>query len=71
MIVTKDATQGGYAEHYGVGLALETTVGLADILQELLKQDYAAYCYRCNSLLSDIINDYNEFYRAVKQFVSA
>ena len=71
MIVTKDTTQGDYAEKYGVGLALETTEGLADKLQGFLKQDYAEYCKRCNSLLSDFINDYNEFYRAVKHFVSA
>ena len=71
MIVTKDTTQGDYAERYGLGLALETTEGLADKLKEFLKQDYAAYCERCNSLLSDFINDYNEFYGAVKQFVSA
>ena len=71
MIVTKDTTQGDYAERYGVGLALETTEGLAGKLKDFLKQDYAAYCERCNSLLSDFINDYNEFYGAVKQFVSA
>ena len=71
MIVTKDTTQGDYAERYGVGLALETTEGLADKLRDFLKLDYAAYCNRCNSLLSDFIHDYNEFYGAIKQFVSA
>lgn len=70
MIVTKDTTQGDYAERYGVGLALETTGGLADKLKEFLKQDYAAYCECCNSLLCDFINDYNEFYNAVKRFIS-
>lgn len=71
MIVTKNTTQGDYAERYGVGLALETTEALADKMQEFLKQDYAAYSERCDSLLSEFINDYNEFYGAVKQFVSA
>lgn len=71
MIVTKNTTQGDYAVRYGVGLALETAEGLADKLQEFLKQDYAAYCNRCNTLLCNFIHDYNEFYGAVKHFVSA
>ncbi len=70
MIVTKGTTQGDYAEHYGVGLALENTEGLAEKLKDFLKQDYKAYCKRCNSLLSDFINDYFDFYDAVKQFVN-
>lgn len=71
MIVTRNTTQGDYAEKYGVGLAIETTEGLADKLKAFLKQDYATYCERCNTLLSDFIHDYIDFYKAVKQFVSA
>ena len=71
MIVTKDTTQGDYAEKCNVGVAVETTEGLSDKLNDFLKQDYTAYCKRCNALLSDFIHDYDDFYGAVKQFVSA
>ncbi len=71
MIVTKDTTQGDYAEKYGVGLAVATTGGLANQLKGFLKQNYTSYCDRCNVLLSDFIHDYDDFYGAVKQFVSA
>jgi len=70
MIVTKNTTQGDYAEKYNVGVAVETTDGLPEKLKKFLLQDYAAYCKRCNALLSDFIHDYNEFYGAVKKFVS-
>lgn len=71
MLVTKNTTQGNYAERYKVGLALDTTEGLAVKMQEFLKQDYAAYSERCDFLLSVFINDYNDFWGVVKHFVSA
>lgn len=71
MIVTKNTTQGDYAQKYGVGLAVETTEGLADKLVDFLKQDYISYCKRCNNLLRDFICDYNEFYLAVRKFIEA
>lgn len=71
MIVTKDTTQGDYAEKYGVGVALENTDGIAEKLDAFLQQDFAVYSKRCNALLGEFIHDYEEFESVIKQFVSA
>ena len=71
MIVTKDTTQGDYAEKYGVGVALENTEGLAEKLDAFLQQDFVKYSQRCNTLLGEFIHDYEEFENVIKQFVSA
>lgn len=71
MIVTKGTTQGDYAEKYNVGVALETTDGIAEKLDAFLQQDFAEYSNRCNALLGEFIHDYEEFESVIKQFVSA
>lgn len=71
MIVTKGTTQGDYAEKYNVGVALKTTDEIAEKLDAFLQQDFAEYSKRCNALLGEFIQDYEEFESVIKQFVSA
>lgn len=71
MIVTKDTTQGDYAEKYGVGVALENTERLAEKLDAFIQQDFVEYSQRCNALLGEFIHDYEEFESVIKQFISA
>ena len=71
MIVTKNTTQGDYAEKYEVGIAIETADGLAEKLRTFLHLDFAEYSIRCNKLLREFIHDYDEFEDMIKQFVGA
>ena len=69
MIVTKDTTQGDYAEKYQLGVAVENCSQLDDNLKKFLCTDYEAYADRCNQLLSSFLNDQEAFEEAVKHFI--
>ena len=69
MLVTKDTCQGDYAEKYNVGLALENCDDLTDKLVAFLRNDYSAYCARCEELLAVFLDDHEQFVGAVKEFV--
>lgn len=70
MLVTKDTCQGDYAEKYKVGVAVKDCNCLTDNLTDFLKQDYSAYCKRCDDLLVAFLNDQDEFVEVVKNFVN-
>ena len=69
MIVTKNTTQGNYAEKYGVGIALENCRTIIEETELFLKKDYQSYARRCNELLSGFLKDQDEFEKAVKNFI--
>ncbi len=69
MLVTKNTTQGDYAEKYQVGVAVENCNNLTADLEMFLQNDYHLYAKRCDELLIEFLNDQNEFVEAVKQFV--
>lgn len=70
MIVTKNTIQGDYAEKYNVGIAINDCSNLTDDLNVFIKQDYKAYCKRCDDLLKEYLRDQKEFVEAVKKFVN-
>lgn len=70
MIVTKNTTQGDYAEKYGLGVALENCNNLYSELARFIQNvDYEAYSRRCDSLLKQFLDDQALFENAVKSFV--
>lgn len=69
MIVTKNTTQGDYAERCGVGIAVNDCSHLDDIVRSFLCGNYLAYVSRCNSLLDEFLKDQEIFETAVKKFV--
>lgn len=70
MIVTKDTCQGDYAEKYDVGVALTDCSKLTTALQNFIKQDYAEYAKRCDSLLLEFLKDQELFENVVENFVT-
>lgn len=68
MIVTKNTTQGDFAEQYNVGVALENCNDLDLTLFSFLKTDYHNYAKRCNELLKTFLNDQEKFEKAVVSF---
>jgi hypothetical protein len=68
MIVTKDTTQGDFAEKYNVGVALYDCRNLADELKSFMQQDYNAYAERCDKLLQEFLKDQARFEKIVRQF---
>ena len=69
MIVTKDTTQGIYAEQYGVGVAIEDCKELPSVLRDFQKRDYISYVEQCNVLLKSFLNDYDRFEKKIKDFL--
>jgi len=71
MLVTKNSTQGDYAEKYNVGLAIENCSNLSDAMNEYLRNlDYPTYCSRCNELLREMLSDYYRWRDIVSNFVT-
>ncbi len=71
MIVTKGGIQGMYAEKYGVGLAVENCDHLSENLNDYLCHlDFNDYVQNCNKLLSQFVDDYNVFRKAIDVFLS-
>lgn len=70
MIVTKNTTQGDFAEQYGLGVALEDCDGLAEKLVAFTKTDFKEYANRCNNLLNIFLEDVKLFEEAVVAFVT-
>ncbi len=71
MLVTKNSTQGDYAEKYNVGLAIEDCSNLSDAMNEYLRNlDYPTYCHRCNELLMELLSDYHKWRDIVCNFVT-
>lgn len=70
MIVTKDSTQGDYAEKYNIGLAITDCHDLDIKLKSYLESlDYPSYCKRCNELLHELLKDYDEWKKNIVTFV--
>lgn len=69
MIVTKNTTQGDFAEKYQVGVAIDNCHNLDVELLSFLKTDFHAYSERCNNLLKTFLKDQDEFENAVKNFI--
>ncbi len=70
MIVTKDTTQGDYAERNRLGVVLSDCSNLYEELKSFLNEDYNAYVERCNSLLKSFMADQEAFEDAVRSFVN-
>lgn len=71
MIVTKDSTQGDYAEKYNIGLAITDCHDLDIKLKSYLESlDYPSYCKRCNELLHELLKDYDEWKKIIVTFVN-
>lgn len=71
MIVTKNTTQGDYAEKYQIGIAIENCNNIEHELRFFLNLDYASYAERCNCLLKSFLKDQENFEGAVKRFVES
>lgn len=69
MIVTKDTTQGDFAEQYNLGVSIASCDNLDDQLNAFLQSDYKEYAKRCNEVLREFINEQNEFKKIVSSFV--
>lgn len=70
MIVTKGTTQGDFAEKYHVGLAIDNTDNLPQMLKDYLKSDdYLNFSSNCDVLLEQLLDDYYKFYNCIKSFV--
>jgi hypothetical protein len=71
MIVTKETTQGDFAEKYNVGVALHNCHNLADELKSFMQQDYNAYAERCDKLLLEFLEDQARFEEMVREFTKS
>lgn len=69
MIVTKNTTQGDYAERYGLGIAVESCSNLRKELLGFLKNDFVNYANRCDRLLEIFLEEQMTFENAIVQFV--
>lgn len=69
MIVTKDTTQGDYAEKNNVGIALKDCTDLECRLKEFIRQDYNAYSERCDNLLRTFLKDQEKFEGLIRDFI--
>ena len=69
MIVTKNTTQGDFAEQYMVGIAVENCNDISEILQNFLKNDYQSYSKNCNELLKLFCAEQNVFYDKLDSFI--
>lgn len=70
MIVTKNTIQGNLVEKYGVGIAIENCIELADKLIHYHAQfDVDKYMKGRNQLLSEILKQQNEFKLSVNDFI--
>ena len=59
MLVTKNSTQGDYAEQYNVGLVVENCDDLPRKIKGYLDNlDYCDYCRKCNCLLRQFVKEY-------------
>ena len=70
MIVTKNTTQGDYAERYGLGVSVDNCTNLADELKDFVGSDFKEYTIRCNQLLKQFLDDQTQFESCVKTFVT-
>lgn len=71
MIVTKNTTQGDYAEKYGVGLAVDCCDNLKENIESYInKYDAEKYSKNCNILLKEFLDDYEEFKNIVLNFAT-
>lgn len=71
MLVTKNSTQGDYAEKYNVGLAIENCNNLASKLNDFISHlDFKTYCCNCNKLLEELLKDYENWKKVVLSFAN-
>lgn len=71
MIVTKNTTQGDYAEKYNVGVVVAECSNLGNELRTFMQQDYNAYAERCDKLLRDFLKDQERFEKMVRDFIES
>ncbi len=70
MLVTKNSTQGDYAEQFGVGLVLDNCENLAEKIRVYLKTlNFEDYSNKCNLLLKSFISDQLRLECMIKEFV--
>jgi len=70
MIVTNNSIQGDFVEKYGLGLSLEDCKDLDSKIQNFIKNiDSEEFKNSCNKLLGVFIDDYNFFYKKIKDFI--
>lgn len=70
MIVTKNTTQGDYAEQFGLGVVIDNCSHLSEKLVDFLQQGYDEYVSRCNQLLKLFLEDQLLFEDCIKSFVT-
>ena len=69
MIVTKNTTQGEYAEKYGIGIAVDNCNNLVQEMQHFLTCNYDDYAKRCDNLLRDFLKEQEIFVSSVRKFI--
>lgn len=70
MIVTSNTTQAEYVEKYNVGLSIDNCDNLYKKICDFLNnEDEKQFNERCNALLKEFLNDYNEFMTILGSFV--
>ena len=70
MIVTRNSTQGDYAEKYKVGLVVDDCKNLETQLKTYFENlDYDNYCRSCNQLLEVLLKDEVKFEGVVRSFL--
>lgn len=70
MIASANSTQGEYVKKYRLGLLVENCNGLHDkCIQFLATEDNIDFNRRCNDLLKEFINDYEEWSKMLHNFI--
>ena len=71
MIVTTNSIQGDYVEKYNLGLSLENCEMLYEKCIEYLETENCdSFNKRCNDLLKEFINDYEEWSKMLHNFIN-
>ncbi len=69
MIVTKDTTQGDFAEKYKLGVSVTDCSNLDLQLKGFLGTNFEEYVQRCNKLLKVFLEDEKKFRKSVEKFI--
>ena len=70
LIATSDTTQGDYVKKYNIGLSIDNCENLYERIYDFINnEDEKQFNERCNTLLKEFLNDYNEFMTILGSFV--
>lgn len=71
MIVTKNSIQGSYVEKYNLGLAIDNCSDLEQQISSYIECfDYHQFEENCNTLLKEMVRDYDDFKKELMNFIN-